>query len=137
MGCRFSRKWAMATVAGLVLAGAGCHQMEPPSVKQARLVAAQYMELEKALSDLNAKVEAIKSQYDQQIKEKEAELAAYRQKLETLQNNVQQAVSDRMNQVTTAVLDDNAKLRKEVESLRSQLAQRMNEPPAAENKSQP
>jgi chromosome segregation ATPase len=135
--CSFSRKWTPAFLAGLLVAIAGCQQLEPPSVKRARLIAAEYMELEKAVADLNAKVESLKSQYDQQLKEKEEQLAAYRLKMEALQKDVQQAISDRVNQVTAAVLDDNARLRKEVESLRTQLVRRMNEPPAAEGKPQP
>ncbi len=137
MDCRFNRKCAAVAIAGLLIAAVGCQQVEPPSVKRARLIAAQYMELEEAVADLNAKVENLKSQYDQQLKEKEEQLAAYRQKLEALQNEVQQAISERVNQVTASVLNDNAKLRKEIDSLRLQLVQRRNEPPVPEGKSQP
>jgi stress response protein YsnF len=137
MSSRFSRKWALVVVTGLLTASIGCQQLEPPSVKRARLVAAQYMELEKAIADLNAKVETLKSQYDQQLKEKEEQLAAYRQKIEAFQTDVQQAISNRVNQVTAAVLDDNARLRKEIESLRVQLQQRMDNPPSKESKPQP
>jgi hypothetical protein len=134
MSCRLGPQWALAAMACLLTISAGCQQIEPPSVRRARLVAAQYMELERALADLNTKVDSLRTQYDQQIKEKEEQLAAYRQKIDALQTDAQRAISERVNQVTAAVLDDNAKLRKEIESLRVQLAQRMNEPPAGESK---
>jgi chromosome segregation ATPase len=132
----FRPKWILVAVAGL-LVGGGCQQMETPSVKRARLIAAQYLEVQKELADLEAKIEKLKAEYTQQIQEKEAQIAAYRRKVEALQVEVQQAISERVSQVTAAVLEDNAKLKKEVESLRVQLEQRMNTPPTPEGKPQP
>ncbi len=129
-------QWMLVAVAGLLIGG-GCQQLETPTVKRARLIAAQYMELEQELADLETKIEKLKTEYNQEIKEKEAQIAAYRRQVEALRTDVQQAVSERVNQVTAAVLDENARLRKEVDSLRVQLEQRMNTPPAPEGKPQP
>jgi chromosome segregation ATPase len=129
MNCSLRGKGWIVAAAAVLIGGAGCQQIrdrfEPPEVRRARLIAAQYMELEKSLADLDAKIENLRTQYEQQIKEKEEQLAAYRQKVEGFQNDVQQAISERVNQVTATVLNENAKLRKEVESLRAQLEQRM------------
>jgi chromosome segregation ATPase len=132
----FCPQWIFLAATALLVA-AGCQQSETPTVKRARLIAAQYMEMEKSLAELQAKVEKLKSDYDQEIKAKEAQLAAYRQKVEDLQAEARQALSNRVNQVTTAVLDENARLRKEVDSLRAQLEQRMHAPPPTEDKPQP
>lgn len=138
MNCRFSRKWILIAVSGAMIGAVGCRQFETPSVKRTRLIAAQSMELEKALADLDAKIEKLKTQYEQQIKEKEEQLAAYRRKVEALQADAQQTASERVNQVTAAVLDENAQLRKEVQSLRAQLEQRMGGgQPSVETKPQP
>ncbi len=137
MSLRFGRECALVVAIALLTASLGCRQIEPSSTRRARLVAAEHMELEKAMADLNAKVDSLRTQYDQQLKEKDEQLAAYRQKIDALQTDLQRAISERVNQVTAAVLDDNARLRKEVESLRVQLAQRMKEPPAGESKPQP
>jgi flagellar motility protein MotE (MotC chaperone) len=133
MSFGFDRKWALMVAASVLIAGAGCRQAEAPSTKRARLIAAQEMEREKTIADLNARIEKL----NQQIKEKDEQLAAYRRKIDASQNDGAQAASDRVNQVTASVLDDNARLRKEVESLRAQLARRANEPPASEGKPQP
>jgi TolA-binding protein len=112
---------------GLLIGGAGCQQTgersEPPEPKRARLIAAQHMEMEKAVADLEAKTEKLRTEYEQQLKEKEEQLAACRQKIESLQNSVQETTTERVSQVTTAVLNENARLRKEVESLHAQLEQ--------------
>lgn len=136
---RAERRIAVTIAAGLLcLLAVGCQQPEMPQAKRARLIAAQNMEQEQALADLNAKIEKLKSQYEQQIKEKDEQLAACRKKIEDLQNEVQKALAERISQVTAAVLDENARLRKEVENLRVRLEQRTGGgQQTVENKPQP
>ena len=111
MDSTFRGKWMVVVVAGLLIGGAGCQRSETSQVKRARLIAAQHMEQENALADLDAKLEKLKSRYEQQIKEKEEQLAVYRKKIEDLQNDVQKAVAERTNQVTATVLDENARFK--------------------------
>jgi TolA-binding protein len=130
MVCGFRGKWIVVVLAGsLAGLGAGCQSSETPQVKRDRLIAAQYMDLEQALAERDARIEKLKSQYEQQIKEKDEQLAAYRRKIEEFQNGAQETITDRVNQVTTAVLNENARLRKEIDGLRAQLQQRMDSPP--------
>jgi uncharacterized protein YgiM (DUF1202 family) len=124
----FNGKWIILTAAA-VLVGAGCQQVrerfEPPEGKRARLIAAQCLELERSIADLDVKIEKVRTEYEQQLREKDAELAAYRRRIESVQKDVQETMTERVNQVTAAVLNENARLRKEVETLRAQVEQGM------------
>ena len=122
---RVERKAAVVAAAGLLcLLAVGCREAQTPDAKQARLIAAENMQLEKDLADRDAQMAKLKADYDKQLRAKDDQLAADRKRIETLQNDVQKAVSERVSQVTAAVMDENAKLRKENEALRAQIEKR-------------
>jgi hypothetical protein len=96
---------------------AGCRQT--PVDKQARLIAAENLQLRKDLADRDGQIGKLKADYEEQLQQKDEELAACYKRNQVLENDVQKAVGERVEQVTAAVMAENAKLRKEIETLRA------------------
>ncbi len=111
-------------VAGLlaiaILAG-GCHHETAPGTKQARLIAAENLQLKKSLTSHEAELDKLRTQHARDLKQKEDQLAACRARIVTLQSDLQGGIAERVNSVTAAVMDENARLRREVETLRARL----------------
>ena len=112
-------------VAGLLvipILASGCHRQSTPETKQARLIAAENMQLQKSLAGRDAEVDKLKAQHAKDLKQKEDELAACRKRIQTLESDLQKGIAERVNSVTAAVMDENARLRQEVEKLKAQLS---------------
>jgi hypothetical protein len=101
---------------------AGCQQNQDPDMRQARLAAAENILLKKDLARCEARIESLKKEYDQQLARKDAQLVASRKLSEDLREDLRKGVATRVNAVTGKVMDENAKLRKEVETLRAEIA---------------
>ncbi len=100
----------------------GCQQNQDPDMRQARLAAAENIELKKDLARCEERIESLKKEYDQQLARKDAQLVASRKLSEDLREDLRKGVATRVNAVTGKVMDENAKLRKEVETLRAEIA---------------
>jgi len=111
-------------VAGLlvisILAG-GCHRESTPGTKQARLIAAENIQLKRRLVSRDGEVDKLKTQHAKDLRQREAQLAACRKRIQTLESDLQKGIAERVSSVTTAVVDENAKLRREVERLRAEI----------------
>ena len=108
-------------LAGLLLVWlVGCQQNQTPDMRQARLAAAENIELRKELDNCKARMEALKKEYDRQLERKDAQLAASRKLSEDLQEDLRKGIAARVNMVMSKVMDENAELRKEVEALRAE-----------------
>ncbi|MBN1363142.1 MAG: hypothetical protein JW993_21255 [Sedimentisphaerales bacterium] len=122
---RRKRYWllAAAALAGLLLVWiAGCHQNQDPDSRQARLAVAENIQLKKEVERCRARMEALKDEYERQLERKDAQLAAARKLSEDLKQDVRQGIAERVNAVTSKVMDENAKLRRENEQLRAEIA---------------
>ena len=102
----------------LLLAG-GCRHEKTPDTKQARLIAAESMQLKKQLADLQGQIGKLKARHAGDIKQREDRLAACRKRVETLEKDLQKGIAERVNSVTAAVMDENARLRREIEQLKN------------------
>ena len=110
----------VAVVAVLLLVG--CQQQpqatEAPNERQARLLAAQSADLQKQLAARQAEIEALRHKHAQNIQQRDEELAGCRARIETLQKDIDRGIAERVSGVTAAVMEENARLRKEIEQLK-------------------
>ncbi len=114
MASGFSGRAVAAVMLFIVAAMlAGCRQPQTPNEKQARLLAAENLQLRKQLADQRTKAETLQKQEAQ-------ELATCRARADQLQKDLEQGIAERVRDVTTQVMDENARLRKEIETLRAQ-----------------
>lgn len=97
----------------------GCQQQQAPSDREARLTAAENIELKERLADQEKQLEAAQQRHTKELRDTEQELTRRNQRIEQLQKDVQEGIAQRVNDVTAKVMDENARLRKEIESLRA------------------
>jgi uncharacterized protein HemX len=114
---------SVVLIAGVVMSLAGCGQpqtQEAPNEKQARLLAAQSADLQKALAAREAQIATLQRKHAQDLEQRDAELARCKDRIEALQKEVDKGIAERVGSLTAAVMDDNARLRKEIEQLKKQ-----------------
>ncbi|HSV99769.1 MAG TPA: hypothetical protein VLI39_06335 [Sedimentisphaerales bacterium] len=114
---------SVVLIAAVVMSLAGCRQpqtQEAPNEKQARLLAAQSADLQKALAARDDQIATLQRKHAQDLEQRDAELAQCRARIEALQREVDKGIAERVGSLTTAVMDDNARLRKEIERLKKQ-----------------
>jgi cell division protein FtsB len=118
--------WGCAAV-GLVFAlvpAAGCRREQrtpPPGEKQARLLAAQNVELKDRLAEKQAQIESLQREHARQLRQRQKELAQCRARNTALQQDLDKGIAERVKSVTARVVDENAKLRREIEVLRAEI----------------
>ena len=105
----------------LALMASGCHRGTTPGTKQARLIAAENMQLKKSLTSRQAELDQLEAQHAEEMQRKDAQLAACRKRIAALESDLKQGIAERVNSVTAAVMDENARLRREIEELKAQL----------------
>jgi len=103
---------------------AGCRQPEAPSQQRARLLVAQDAELQKQLAARDAQIEALQQKHAQELRLRDQELIRCKVRISDLQRDLQKGIDERIKSITTAVMDENAKLRQEVEQLKAEIKKR-------------
>jgi ribosomal protein L19E len=111
--------------AGLVLAvvatlSTGCQPTD--AEKRARLLAAENMQLKDQLARQQTQMQTLEQQNVEELAQQGQELARCKQRVEQLQKDVARGVAQRVGEVTAKVMEENAKLRKEADDLRAELA---------------
>ncbi len=119
--------FAIGSMAGF---GSGCQHNEAPEAKQARLIAAESMQLKKQLADRDAEIDRLKVRHAQEAEQRQAQLAACQKRIEALQKDLQGGIAQRVESVMVAVMAENAELRKELEALRVEMETLKAQPPA-------
>jgi len=116
----------VAVIAGVVVAVivSGCQQQKTqvPNEKQARLLAAQSADLQKELAVCRAEIEALREKHAQELQTRDEELARCKARIEALQKDLETGIAERVAGVTTKLMHENARLRQEVEQLKTQIA---------------
>lgn len=116
-----AKKYAVLVLALVVGLGTGCHQEMAPEAKQARLIAAESMQLRKQLAERDAEMEKLKVRHAREIEQRQEQLAACQKRIEALQKDLQGGIAQRVDSVMAAVMDENTRLRKEIETLRKEI----------------
>src|SRR3974390_3004012 len=101
----------------------GCQQPQPeaPNQQQARLLAAENADLRKQLEARQAGIKALKEKDTQELRKREQELIKCKVRIDALQQELKTKIDQRVRTLTATVLDENAKLRQEVEQLKAQI----------------
>ncbi len=116
------RMLVVAVVVGLLLGfGSGCGQETTPEAKQARLIAAESVQLRKQLADCEREKEHLETRCTNEIEQREAQLAACQSRIEALEKDFQDGIARQVGSVMAAVMDENARLRREIEMLRAEI----------------
>jgi DNA anti-recombination protein RmuC len=102
---------------------AGCRQPQEltPGEKQARLIAAENIDLKERLAGQQVRIETLRQQHAQELRQRDQELARCKARNDQLQKDIEEGIAQRVNEVTAAVVDENAKLRRQIEELRAQI----------------
>jgi uncharacterized lipoprotein YajG len=112
----------LATMVAVMLF-AGCQQQqEAPSQQQARLLAAQDADLQKQLAAREAEIKTLQQKHTQELRLRDQELIRCKVRIDALQQDLQKGIDARVKSVMATVMDENAKLRQEVEQLRAEIA---------------
>ena len=112
----------VAVVVGLLLGfGSGCGQQTTPEAKQARLIAAESIQLRRQLADCEGEMERLRARHAEEIERREAQLAAGQTRIEALERDLQDGIARQVGSVMAAVMDENARLRREIETLRAEI----------------
>lgn len=107
---------------------AGCAEPPTRSERQARLLAAENMQLKERLKRQQEHMEAQQREDVKRIQRQQQELARSQARAEQLQKDLNKHIDERIRDVTKKVMDDNARLRKETERLQAELKKRETEP---------
>ena len=122
----------VAVVVAMVFTG--CQQpQEAPSQQQARLLAAQDADLQKQLAARQAEIATLQQKHAKELRQRDLELLQCRARIDALQKDLEKGIDERVKSVTATVMDENAKLRQEVEQLKAQ-SREAQSAPAKENK---
>jgi len=105
----------------VVMLIAGCEEQQLPSAKKSRLIAAENMQLKKELERYSKEIEGLKELHDREIEKQEKLLAKCLDEKETWKEKSRQNIRNQVNGVVDAIMDQNAKLRRENEKLKAQI----------------
>jgi uncharacterized protein YaiL (DUF2058 family) len=119
---------AAVTLIIVAAALAGCQQPQTPSEKQARLLAAENLQLKDRLASQQTKMDTLQKQQALKLQQEQWELSKCRARVEQLQKDLEKGIAERVGDVTMKVMDENARLRKQIESLQAQLKNLKAEP---------
>jgi hypothetical protein len=110
-----------ALVAAMVFTGCQQPQQKAPNEQQARLLAAQNADLQKQLDARQAESKTLQEKNNQELRKRDQELIRCKVRIDSLQQELKKGIEERVKSVTAPVLDENAKLRQEVEQLKAQI----------------
>jgi len=109
-------------VAALFLTGCQQSQQAAPNQQQARLLAAQNADLQKQLEARQAELKTLQEKSTQELRKRDQELIRCKVRIDSLEEDLKKRIDQRVKTITATVLDENAKLRQEVEQLKAELA---------------
>jgi len=107
---------------------AGCDQT---AVKRCRLIADENRQLKKEMEQLNKEAEQLNKELERQngeIKKQKEQLKSCLEGRKSLEEASQKAFSKDINDIAGLIMEENAALRKEIENLKSQIAEPNKQP---------
>ncbi len=113
----------VVSVVVVVMLIAGCEEQQLPSEKKSRLIAAENMQLKKDLERRSEDIERLKELHDREIQKQEKLLAKCLDEKVTWKEKSRQNIRNQVNGVVDAIMEQNAKIRRENEKLKAQIEQ--------------
>jgi hypothetical protein len=108
---------------------AGCQQPgEAPDGRQTRLLAAENADLQRQLAARQAEIEALQQRQTKELRQRDYELIRCKARIAVLEQKLKQGADERATGVAAVVMDENAKLRRQVEELQAQV-EKLKKPP--------
>lgn len=120
------QKALVLAISAVIMVCVGCQESEAPSTKRARLIASENMRLKKQLEQRDSEIEKLKREHDKEIKEREEQIAECLEENQTLQKRARENIQERVDEVLTPVVEENAQLRQEISKLKAQIEELKN-----------
>jgi len=114
-------KILVLAVCVVVMSIAGCGEQELPSMKKSRLIAVENMQLKRELEQYNREIEKLIELHNRESRKQEKILAECVQEKESWKQKAQQNVRNQVKGVFDAVMEQNAKLLEENKKLRAEI----------------
>ena len=121
-----TQKALILAICVVVMVCVGCQNGETPSTKKARLIVSENMRLKEQLEQRDSEIEKLKIDHDRQIKLREEQTANCLEQNKTLQKQLKENIQERVDEVLTTVVEENAQLRQEVAKLKAQIEELKN-----------
>ncbi|MBN2128680.1 MAG: hypothetical protein JW741_04260 [Sedimentisphaerales bacterium] len=119
------RRWAwVLPAAGVIILAvltAGCQREQASNEKQARLLAAQNVELKGQIAAQEVQIKTLRQEHAEKIQAQADLLAQYRTQNTALQKDLREGIAARVEDVTAAVMNENARLRRDIEQLKAEV----------------
>jgi DNA repair exonuclease SbcCD ATPase subunit len=119
MKIRISKTILLA--AGIIMLSAGCQEEKLQSDKKNRVIAAENIQLKKEIKKRDEKIERLKKQHEKKLQQQEELLDKYAKQKEALEKQLQKGVKNQIDDVLTNLIEENAKLRDEINRLEAEL----------------
>jgi len=116
-----AQKALVLAVTGLALCCVGCQQEEVPDARKARLIAAENMQLKKDLQQRDGQIEKLKDLHDKEMRQREQQMTKCVKQRDALEKQLQENIQEKVDEVLTNLMEENAKLRQEVQQLKAQM----------------
>jgi DNA anti-recombination protein RmuC len=117
------RAWIILAVSLIFVAAlaAGCQRERASNEKQARLLAAQNVELKDKIAAQEVQIKTLRQEHAEKIRAQGELLAQYKNQNEALRKDLREGIAARVEDVAAAVMNENARLRREIEQLRAEV----------------
>jgi regulator of replication initiation timing len=77
--------------------------------------------LQKQLAAREAEIKALRQKHARELQQRDEELARCKARIEALQRDIEKGIAERVSGVTTKLIEENTRLRREVEQLKTRL----------------
>ena len=107
-------------IVGIMILAVGCRQ-EQVSDKKARLIAAENIELKREVASRDTEMEKLKELHQKEIERQEKILVECKERNGVLEKELKQDLEERVSGITSTVMNENAKLREEINNLKAEI----------------
>ena len=121
MKIRISKTVLLAVGITIIMLSAGCQKEELQSDKKNRVIAAENLQLKKEIKKRDETIERLKKQHEKKLRQQDELLDKYAKQKEALEKQLQQGVKNQIDDVLTNLIEENAKLRDEINRLEAEL----------------
>jgi chromosome segregation ATPase len=113
---------AIVTLAGVLILAVGC-QEEKIDAKKTRLIAAENINLKREITHRDQEIQKLKQQHAKELEQQKKLLSDCKQRNENLEKELKKGLEERVTSVTSTIMDQNIKLREQLDNLRKQIEQ--------------
>jgi DNA anti-recombination protein RmuC len=118
------QKASLVVITVALVVVAGCQEeQQTPGVKKARLIAAENIKLKKQLEQRDQEIEKLKRRYSAELQKQQEKLSECLKQKDDLRQQLKEGMKERVEDVLSAVVEDNAKLRREIKGLKTQITE--------------